>query len=161
MDKDLRQPPHVPVTQQVSQSVYQRPRTCRNKSRGKCLNQCQCKSQQVPQSPQVEALEEGEIPGIQYNSLEELLANVGVCYPCPIHKVAMQELKSIKEWCQDVFLRCNCFNCPVFTSLKDYSVYFDACRLQGNDWFTLERIELMKCECGQTPTLALSKSEKN
>ncbi|PFX13298.1 hypothetical protein AWC38_SpisGene22627 [Stylophora pistillata] len=127
---------------------------------------------EVPQPPQypiqppveTQVLEEGEIPdsgNYQYGTLEELLASVGVCYHCPIHNEGMNEIHSQKEWIQDVFLKCQVENCPVFTTLKDYNSYYDGCRRQGNDWFTLARTATMKCECGETPTLSMSKSEKN
>ncbi|PFX13551.1 hypothetical protein AWC38_SpisGene22355 [Stylophora pistillata] len=126
----------------------------------------QQQQQPIPPPPPVESqvLEEGEIPdsgNYQYGTLEELLASVGSCFPCPIHNEGMNEIHSQKEWIQDVFLKCQVENCPVFTSLKDYNSYYDGCRRQGNDWLTLARVASMKCECGETPTLAMSKSEKN
>ena len=122
--------------------------------------------QPIPPPPPVEVnvLEEGEIPeagNCQYATLEELLASVGVCYPCPIHNSGMNEVHSQKEWVQDVFLTCSADNCPVFTTLKEYSTYYDGCRRQGHEWFTLDRIASMKCKGGETPTLAMSKSEYN
>ena len=117
---------------------------------------------------QVEVVEEGEIPeagmvsgSMHYGTLEELLADVGVCYPCPIHNAPMYQLNSKKEWCQDVFLRCPVHKCPVFTSLKDFNVYYEQCRRQGHDWFTLDKIKVMQCECGETPTLVMSKTQKH
>ncbi|PFX34622.1 hypothetical protein AWC38_SpisGene405 [Stylophora pistillata] len=101
--------------------------------------------QEVPQSqPQdspplkVNVMEEGEISeagNFQYDTPEDLLANVGVCYPCPIHNVGTNEVHSQKEWVQDVYLTCPVDNCPVFTSLKEYSTYYDRCRRQGHEWF--------------------------
>ncbi|PFX25068.1 Uncharacterized protein F54H12.2 [Stylophora pistillata] len=121
--------------------------------------------QSVPPPPvEVNVLEEGEIPeagDCQYDTLEDLLASVGVCYPCPIHNSGMNEVHSQKEWVQDVLLTCSVDNCLVFTSLKEYSTYYDRCRRQGHEWFTLDRIASMKCECGETPTLGMSKSEYN
>ncbi|PFX14750.1 hypothetical protein AWC38_SpisGene21070 [Stylophora pistillata] len=68
---------------------------------------------QVP--PQVQrkedVMEEGEISeagNFQYGTLEELLADVGVCYPRPIHNVGMHEVHSQKEWLQNVY-----FTCPI------------------------------------------------
>ncbi|PFX25092.1 hypothetical protein AWC38_SpisGene10306 [Stylophora pistillata] len=119
--------------------------------------------QTAPPPPvEVHVLEEGEIPeagNCQYDTLEDLLASVGVCYPCPIHNSGMNEVHSQKEWIQDVFLTCSVDNCPVFTSLKEYATYYDRCRRQGHEWFNLDRIASMKCECGETPTLDMSKSE--
>ncbi|PFX24887.1 hypothetical protein AWC38_SpisGene10520 [Stylophora pistillata] len=121
--------------------------------------------QSIPPPPvEVNVSEEGEIPeagNYQYDTLEDLLASVGVCYPCPIHNSGMNEVHSQKEWVQDVFLTCSVDNCPVFTSLKEYSTYNDRCRRQGHEWFTLDRIASMKCECGETPTLGMCKSEDN
>ena len=75
--------------------------------------------QSIPPPPvEVNVLEEGEIPeagNCQYDTLEDLLASVGVCYPCPIHNSGMNEVHSQKEWVQDVFLTCSVDNCPVFT----------------------------------------------
>lgn len=119
--------------------------------------------QEVP-PVEVHVLEEGEIPkagNYQYGTLEELLASVEAGYPCSIHNSGMNEVHSRKEWVQDVFLACPVDNCPVFTSLKDYTTYYDGCRRQGHEWFTLDRIASMKCKCGETPTLAMSKSERN
>lgn len=136
--------------------------------------QPQVQSQVQPQvqsqvQPREKVVEEGEIPeagnfsgsmNTHYGTLAELLADVEVCYPCPIHNVGMNELKSKKEWCQEFYLSCPVYNCPVFMNLKEFNVYHDQCRKQGHDWFTLDRIAMMKCECGETPTLAMSKSEQ-
>ena len=115
-----------------------------------------------------EILEEGEIvPGVEgtgtfhYSSLEELLDSVEVSYPCPIHQTMMEELKSKKEDCDDVFLRCSSARCPVFCNLSDYNRYYYECQRQGHPWFTLDRIDKMVCECGMTPTLSLTQSETN
>ena len=73
----------------------------------------------------------------------------------------MDALKSKKEYCDDVFLRCSTTRCPVFCNLSDYNRYYYACQRQGHPWFTLDRIEKMVCECGMTPTLSLTQSETN
>ncbi|PFX12178.1 hypothetical protein AWC38_SpisGene23900 [Stylophora pistillata] len=130
------------------------------------------------QTEPAELVEEGEVveqgkvvPGIEgtgtfhYSSLDDLLESVETIptwYACPIHKdEKMEELTSKKEHVKDTFLRCHVSHCPVFTSTKDYGLYYDMCQHQGHPWFTLERIEQMKCQCGEDPTLSMSSSQKN
>ncbi|PFX15908.1 hypothetical protein AWC38_SpisGene19854 [Stylophora pistillata] len=114
-----------------------------------------------PQDPpvQVNVVEEGEISeagNFQYGILEELLADVGVWYPCPIHNVGMNEVHSHKEWIQSVYLTCPIDNCPVFMDLKDFSTYNDQCRRQGHEWITLDKIAVMKCECDRQEGLEIA-----
>ena len=46
--------------------------------------------------------------------------------------------------------------------MKDYNYYYYyGCREQGHSWFTLDTISRMVCECGLTPTLSTSKSDKD
>ena len=125
---------------------------------------------EVPEEEE-EVIEEGEIvPGVEgtgtfhYSSLDELLDSVEAdsWFPCPIHITqVMEERKSKKETCTDVFLRYSVSTCPVFCPAQDYQKYYDLCRAQGHDWFTLDRIDRMVCECGRSPTLSISMSEKN
>ena len=125
------------------------------------------KTESTTEKTEVEVLEEGEIPQdsgtgtYQYSSLDELLDSVEVSYPCPIHQSMMDVLKSKKEDCDDVFLRCSSARCPVFCNLSDYNRYYYECQRQGHPWFTLDRIDKMVCECGMTPTLSLTQSETN
>ena len=49
-----------------------------------------------------------------YASLDELLYNVEVSYPCSIHCAQIEELKSKKEDSPDVFLRCQESPAPPF-----------------------------------------------
>lgn len=56
--------------------------------------------QPIPPSVETLVLEEGEIPdsgNYQYGTLQELLASVGVCCPCPIHNEGMNEIHSQRE----------------------------------------------------------------
>ncbi|CAH3160116.1 unnamed protein product [Pocillopora meandrina] len=125
------------------------------------------KTESTTEKTEVEVLEEGEIPQdsgtgtYQYSSLDELLDSVEVSYPCPIHQSMMDVLKSKKEDCDDVFLRCSSARCPIFCNLSDYNRYYYECQRQGHPWFTLDRIDKMVCECGMTPTLSLTQSETN
>ena len=115
---------------------------------------------------EVDVVEEGEITKEGTGAypaafLDELFYNVEVSYPCPIHHTQMKELKSKKEDCPDVFLRCQEKSCPTFCDVKDYNVYYYGCRDQGHCWFSLDTISRMVCECGLTPTLSMSKSDNN
>ncbi|PFX23214.1 hypothetical protein AWC38_SpisGene12220 [Stylophora pistillata] len=111
----------------------------------------------------VDAVEEGEIvPGIEgtgtyhYSSLEELSDSVEVSYPFPIHQTAMEELKSKKETCNDVFLRCSTARCPVFCNLRNYNHYYYQCQRQGHPWFTLNKIDKMcTYSCSEIDSLGL------
>lgn len=126
---------------------------------------------EVPEEEEEEEVEEGEIvPGVEgtgtfhYSSLDELLDSMEAdsWFPCPIHITqGMEERKSKKEPCTDVFLWCRVSTCPVFCPAQDYQKYYDLCHAQGHDWFTLDRIDRMVCECGRSPTLSISMSEKN
>ena len=73
----------------------------------------------------------------------------------------MEELRSKKEDCHDTFLRCQEKSCPTFCDVKDYNYCYYGFREQGHSWFTLDSISRMVCECGLTPTLTMSKSDKN
>ena len=126
------------------------------------------KTEPTTEKTEVEALEKGEIPQdsgtgtYQYSSLDELQDSVEVSYPCPIHQTMMDELKSKKEDCDDVFLHCSTACRPVFCNLNDYNRYYYKCQGQGHHWFTLDRIDKMVCKCGMTPTLSVSfQSETN
>ena len=114
----------------------------------------------------VVVVEEGEVApegtgDYPYASLDELLYDVEVSYPCPIHYTQMGELKSKKEDCPDVFLRCQEKFCPTFCDVKDYNDYYYGCKEQGHSWFTLDTISRMVCECGLILTFSMSKSDKN
>lgn len=93
--------------------------------------------------------------------LSKVLDRASMVYPCPIHQSPMQELKTKDPTSVMVYLRCEDPNYPVFTNLQDYANYYYECREQGHRWYTLDRIREMTCECGETPSLALSRSEKN
>ncbi|PFX23491.1 hypothetical protein AWC38_SpisGene11984 [Stylophora pistillata] len=93
--------------------------------------------------------------------LREVLDEAIISYPCPIHNTPMEELKAKDPTSSAVYLRCAELNCPVFTNLNDYSVYYYECRKQGHRWYTLDRIHTMQCECGVAPSLSLSESEHN
>ena len=123
------------------------------------------KTEPTTEKTEVEVPEEGEIPQdsgtgtYPYSSLAELLDNVEISFPCPIHQNMIDELKSKKEDCDDVFLRCSTARCPVFCNLNDYNHYYYECQRQGHPWFTSDRIDMMVCECGMTPTLSLTQSQ--
>ena len=110
---------------------------------------------------------QGEIPQdsgtgtYQYSSLDELLDSVDVSYPCLIHQTIVDGLKSKREDCDDVLLRCSIASYPVFCNPNGYHHYYYKCQRQGHSWFTLDRIYKMVCECGMTPTLSLTQSETN
>ena len=71
------------------------------------------KTEPTTEKTEVEVLEQGEIPQdsgtgtYQYSSLDELLDSVDVSYPCPIHQTIVDGLKSKREDCDDVLLRCS------------------------------------------------------
>ena len=71
------------------------------------------KTESTTEKTEVEVLEQGEIPQdsgtgtYQYSSLDELLDSVDVSYPCPIHQTIVDGLKSKREDCDDVLLRCS------------------------------------------------------
>lgn len=115
----------------------------------------------------VEIPEPGEIVDSSEGSfiLDAILRNVlndaNVTYPCPIQNTPMEELKAKDPTSSAVYLRCVELNCPVFTNLNDYSVYYYECKKRGHRWYTLDRIQTMQCECGIAPSLSLSKSEHN
>ena len=96
------------------------------------------KTEPTTEKTEVEVLEEGEIPQdsgtgkYPYSSLAELLDNVEISFPCPIHQNMIDELKSKKEDCDDVFLRCSTARCPVFCNLNDYNHYYYECQRQGH-----------------------------
>ena len=69
----------------------------------------------------------------------------------------MEELKSKKEDCHEVFLPCREKSCHTFCDVNDYDAYYYGCRQQGHSWFTLDTISRMVRECGLTPTLSMSK----
>ena len=123
------------------------------------------KTEPTTKKTEVEVLEEGKIPQdsgtgtYQYSSLDEILNSVEVSYPCPIHQTMMDGLKSKKEDCDNVFLHCSTPSCPVFCNLNDYNHYYYECQRQGHPWFTSDRIDMMVCECGMTPTLSLTQSQ--
>ena len=125
------------------------------------------KTEPTTEKTKVEVLEQGEIPQdsgtgtYQYSSLDELLDSVDVSYPCPIHQTIVDGLKSKREDCDDVLLRCSIASYPVFCNPNDYHHYYYKCQRQGHSWFTLDRIYKMVCECGMTPTLSLTQSETN
>ena len=100
-----------------------------------------------------------------YESIDELLASldqIPVSRTCPIHKdTVLQIVTSQKETVHDTFLRCPEKGFPVFCTWNDYGRYASQCRCQGHAWFTKERIQDMKCECGFDPTLSISNSIKN
>lgn len=105
---------------------------------------------QCSEKNEVEEVQEGEITkegtgDYPYASLDELLFNVEVSYPFPIHHTQMEELKSKKEDCHNMFLRCREKSCPTFCDLKDYDYYYYGCRQQGHPWFTLDTISRMVC----------------
>ena len=92
------------------------------------------KTKATTEKTEREVLEEGEIPQdsgtgtYQYSSLDELLDCMEVSYPCPIHQTMMDVLKSKKEDCDHVFLRCSSARCPVFCNLSDYNRYYYECQ---------------------------------
>ena len=115
---------------------------------------------------EVVVVEEGEVTpegtgDYPYASLGELLYNMKGSYPCPIHYSQMEKLKSKKEDCHDTFLRCQENSCPTFCNVKDHNYYYYGYREQGHSWFTLDSISHMVRECGLTPTLSMSKSDKS
>ena len=112
----------------------------------------------APPLEELKSLVTGDYP---YASLDELLYNVEVSYPCPIRQTQMEELRSKKEDCHDTFLRFQEKSCPTFCNVKDYNYYYYGCREQGHSWFTLDYISRMVCGGGVTPTLSMSKSDKS
>ena len=112
----------------------------------------------APPLEELKSLVTGDYP---YASLDELLYNVEVSYPCPIRHTQMEELRSKKEECHDTFLRFQEKSCPTFCNVKDYNYYYYGCREQGHSWFTLDYISRMVCGGGVTPTLSMSKSDKS
>ena len=87
------------------------------------------KTEPTTEKTEVEVLEQGEIPQdsgtgtYQYSSLDELLDSEDVSYPCPIHQTMMDGLKSKREDCDDVLLRCSTASYPVFCNPNDYHHY--------------------------------------
>ena len=101
---------------------------------------------QTSEKSEVEVVEEGEITkegtgDYPYTSLDEWLCNVIVSYPCPIHHTQMEELKSKKEDCHDMFSCCREKSCPTYCDVNDCDAYYYGCRQRGHSWFTLDTRE--------------------
>ena len=104
----------------------------------------------------------GKKPGTYlYESIDDLLASldqIPISHTCPIHpSIVLKVITSKKETVCDTFLQCSEKGCPVFCNWNDYESYALQCRNQGHVWFTKQRIQDMKCECGMDPTLSIAK----
>ena len=88
---------------------------------------------ELPEQPEPgEIVDSSEGNFTFYAILHNVLDEAPITYPCPIHNTPMEELKAKDPTSSAVHLRCTKLNCPVFTNLNDYSVYFYQYRKEGH-----------------------------